>query len=163
MVAPRRVLFKPERSKYVRKVNAPKGCVFCKAASEKPSFETLCVFQSDHSMVVINKYPYNSGHILVIPKGHKGDFSELSEVEYMDLHLLLKASVAALKKIYKPQGLNIGLNMGAAAGAGLPSHLHYHVIPRWSGDLNFFPLVADTKVVIETLNMTYNKLKRVLK
>ncbi len=163
MVAPRRVLFKPERSKYVRKINAPKGCVFCKAAKEKPSFETLCVFKSEHSMVMINKFPYNSGHILVLPLRHQGDFSDLSEVEYMDLQLVLKKSVSALQKIYEPQGLNVGLNMGAAAGAGLPDHLHYHVIPRWSGDLNFFPLVADTKVVIETLKMTYNKLKRVLK
>lgn len=163
MSQPRRILFKPERSNYVRKVDQPKDCVFCSASKARIGFESLCVFKSKHSMVVINKFPYNSGHILVIPQAHIGDFSGLSEVQFLDLQKLLKLSVSVIQKTYKPQGINVGLNMGAAAGAGLPDHLHYHVIPRWTGDLNFFPLIADTKVVIETLEMTFKKLHKAFK
>lgn len=154
----RDVLFRPDRFKYVRKLVKPQGCVFCRAAKEKASFETLCVFKSEHSMIVMNKYPYNSGHILVIPNTHKGDPLKLSEAEYRDLHQTLRMAIQALQQVYQPGGLNVGLNLGAVAGAGIPDHLHYHVIPRWSGDLNFFPLVAETKSVIESLEMSFDRL-----
>lgn len=154
----RDVLFRPDRFKYVRKLIEPEGCVFCRAAEEKPSFETLCVYKSQHSMVVLNKFPYNSGHLLVIPTHHTGDPLELSDPEYKDLHETLKKAIDALRQVYQPGGINVGLNLGAVAGAGIPDHLHYHVIPRWSGDLNFFPLVAETKTVIESLEMSFDRL-----
>jgi len=154
----RDVLFRPDRFKYVRKLIEPQGCVFCRAAKEKLSFGTLCVYKSKHSMIILNKFPYNSGHILVIPTDHIGDPLQLSDAAYKDLHETLKLAIGALQQVYQPGGLNVGLNLGAVAGAGIPDHLHYHVIPRWSGDLNFFPLVAETKTVIESLEMSFDRL-----
>lgn len=152
-------LYRPARLKYVRRMLPDKGCVFCQAASSGVRLASLCVYQSEHSMVVLNKYPYNSGHILVLPKMHIGKISELSNNVYLDLMLTLKLATSVLETCYRPSGLNLGLNQGAAAGAGIPDHLHFHVIPRWSGDLNFFPLTAKSKVVIEELQTTYKKLK----
>lgn len=155
---PRRVFFRPERMAYIRKLIPDIGCVFCRAAANEISFETLCVKKTAYSMVVLNKYPYNSGHLLVIPLRHVGDLLELSPDEYMDLHLTLRDAVAAIKSVYEPAALNIGLNHGQAAGAGIPGHLHYHLVPRWAGDLNFFPLIAETKLVIESLETSFERL-----
>jgi ATP adenylyltransferase len=106
-------------------------------------------------MVLLNKYPYNSGHLLIIPLRHIGELLSLSDEEYNDLMKVVKLATKAMTHIYKPSAMNLGMNHGAMAGAGIPDHLHFHIIPRWSGDLNFFPLIAGTKVVIETLEQTY--------
>jgi ATP adenylyltransferase len=152
------VLFRPDRYKYVRKLIKPEGCVFCNAAKKPANFETLCVKKTKYSMIVLNKFPYNSGHLLVIPLKHAADITDLNKEEFEDLHLLLKDAVTGLKQVYQPGGLNVGLNLGAVAGAGIPDHVHYHVIPRWAGDLNFFPLIAETKAVVESLEMSYDRL-----
>jgi len=154
----RDVLYRPDRFKYVRKLIKPQGCVFCAAAKGEPSFETLCVYKSKYSMIVLNKFPYNSGHLLVIPQKHEGDLLALSKEAYSDLNDTLRLAMKALQDLYQPGGVNVGLNHGAVAGAGIPDHLHYHVIPRWAGDLNFFPLIAETKVVVESLEQTYDGL-----
>lgn len=154
----RDVLFRPDRFKYVRKLIKPQGCVFCNAAKHETSFDTLCVYKSKYSMIVLNKFPYNSGHLLVIPLKHEGDLLALSKDAHYDLNDTLRLAMKALQDIYQPGGVNVGLNHGAVAGAGIPDHLHYHVIPRWSGDLNFFPLIAETKVVVESLEQTYDRL-----
>jgi ATP adenylyltransferase len=151
----RQVFFRPGRKKYVRKENREPGCVFCKAATAKPSEENLCVYKSKYSQIVLNKFPYNNGHVLVLPLRHCGDLLELSPNEYSDLHHTLRVAIEAVKKIYEPAGMNLGMNHGSSAGAGIPDHLHYHVVPRWNGDVNFFPLIAETKVVIETLEESY--------
>ena len=151
---------RPERYRYVRKLIKPNGCVFCHAASHEPKFETLCVHHTDHSMLVMNKFPYNSGHVLVIPKKHHRDITELSEEEYLDLSALLKKTIQITKDIYHCQGLNVGINLGDVAGAGIPNHLHWHIIPRWHGDTNFFPLVAETKVVPESLEQSYERFRQ---
>ena len=109
-------------------------------------------------MAVVNKYPYNTGHILILPERHVGNLWELQEAEYLLLSKLLKKSVEILERAYKPHGMNLGMNHGQVAGAGIPDHLHWHIIPRWSGDTNFFPLIAETKVHPETLEQTYEKL-----
>lgn len=153
----RNVFFRPDRSPYILKQNRPTGCVFCFAANESESFDTLCVHKTKHSMVVLNKYPYNSGHLLILPQQHCGNLLDFSDEQYDDLHRLLRLSMRAQKDIYKPAAANIGLNQGVAAGAGIPDHLHYHIVPRWAGDLNFFPLIAETKVVIENLEQTYQR------
>jgi ATP adenylyltransferase len=154
----RDVLFRPDRFKYVRKLIKPEGCVFCNAAKKPASFETLCVYKSKYSMIVLNKFPYNSGHLLIIPLKHEGDLLALSKESFADLNDTLRLAMKALQDIYQPGGVNVGLNHGAVAGAGIPDHLHYHVIPRWAGDLNFFPLIAETKVVVESLEQTYDRL-----
>lgn len=154
----RDVLFRPDRLKYVRKLLPQKGCVFCNAHENEMSFETLCVYKTKHSMVLLNKFPYNSGHVLVLPRKHCGDILKMSDVEYTDLMEVLRLTMRALTEVYQPSAINQGLNHGAAAGAGIPEHLHFHVIPRWTGDLNFFPLIADTKVMVESLEQSYEKL-----
>lgn len=154
----RDVLVRPDRMKYVRKLIKPKGCVFCAASKGGISLESLCVFKTKYSMVVINKYPYNSGHVLVMPVRHCGDVLKLKDDEYFDIQNTLRMTMKALSEVYQPGGINMGLNHGSVAGAGIPEHLHYHVIPRWAGDLNFFPLIAETKVLVENLEQTYDKL-----
>lgn len=159
----RDVLVRPDRMKYVRKLIKPEGCVFCRAAKEEVSLETLCVYKTDHSMVVLNKFPYNSGHILVLPLRHCGDMLKLGDAEFTDLQHTIRKVMKALMDVYEPGGINLGLNHGAVAGAGIPEHLHYHLIPRWAGDVNFFPLIAETKVLVESLEQTYEKLWSILK
>lgn len=154
----RDVLSRPDRMKYVRKLIPSEGCVFCNAAKGGISFETLCVYRSKHSMVVLNKFPYNSGHVLVLPQRHCGDVLQLTDEEYTDVQNTIRLSMKAIMEVYEPGGINMGLNHGAVAGAGIPEHLHYHIIPRWAGDLNFFPLIAETKVLVESLEQTYEKI-----
>lgn len=154
----RKVLFKPERLRYVRKLVKPEGCVFCHAVETGPSPESLLLYKGKSAIVILNKYPYNNGHLLILPRRHCGEFLEVTEDEHREMNQCLQAAIRALEESYRPSGFNVGLNLGSAAGAGIPEHLHYHVVPRWSGDTNFFPLIADTKVVVETLEQTYERL-----
>ncbi len=151
-------MFRPERLKYVRKIVKPEGCVFCSARENGPSAESLLVSVHGEAMLIMNKYPYNAGHLLILPKRHVGSFADLTAKEAADIFVLQQKALAALQDLYNPGGFNIGLNLGAVAGAGIPDHLHWHLIPRWPGDSNFFPLIAQTKVVIETLEQTYARL-----
>ena len=153
----RNILFRPERFKYVRKLLVPSGCVFCSAAESEKKLDTLCVYKTECSMVVLNKYPYNSGHLLVLPRKHLGDMPDLSDKAYMDLMLTLRLATKAVTELYQPAGFNLGMNHGKVSGAGIPDHLHFHIVPRWAGDLNFFPLIAETKVVIENLEQSFEK------
>lgn len=154
---PRRILFRPERYNYIKKIDQPKTCVFCDAREKGIQIESLCIYRSKHSMIVLNKYPYNNGHLLVLPQQHIGELLKLTDEEYLDLMTTVKLATKALTKLYAPAAMNLGMNHGTFAGAGIPEHLHFHIIPRWSGDLNFFPLIAETKVVIETLEQTYQR------
>lgn len=157
------ILFRPDRWKYIKRPDTDSECVFCKAARVDPSFDTLVVYKSNYSMIVLNKYPYNTGHVLVIPQRHEGDYLSLTQAEFEDLHNTLKFAVKAVKEVYETHGLNLGLNLDKAAGAGIPDHMHYHVVPRFRGDMNFFPLIAETKVVPEALEETYRKLSTYFK
>lgn len=154
----REVLFRPDRLKYVRKIDRPKGCVFCEAVDTGVGPERLLLHKGRHAIVVLNKFPYNNGHLLVLPRRHVGDFLEMTPDEHREISECMRRGIAAIQDAYKPAGFNCGLNLGAASGAGIPEHLHYHVIPRWVGDTNFFPLIAETKVVVETLEQTYARL-----
>lgn len=154
----RDVFFRPARLKYVRRLIEKKGCVFC-----DESKKSLQVFKTKYSQIVINKFPYNSGHVLVLPRRHCGDFLKLDATEYTDLMLTLKIAIEAITNIYQPQGYNLGLNNGSSAGAGIPDHIHFHIVPRWNGDLNFFPLIAETKLVVEDSKITFKKFKNYFK
>ncbi len=157
----RDVLFRPDRLKYVRKLIKTDGCVFCEAQKSQVNFESLLLYKSKHSMVVLNKFPYNPGHVLVLPQRHCGDLLMLKDAEYTDLQELLRQTFKNVQKAYQPAGLNMGLNHGAVAGAGIPEHLHYHLVPRWAGDMNFFPLIADTKALPTDLETSYYILHKV--
>lgn len=149
---------RPERYKYLRRVVTTDECVFCGVREQGPSFESLCLYKSDRAMVVLNKYPYNTGHLLVLPTRHCGDLTQLDEEEFREVTDLLRRTMAIVMKEYKCSGMNVGLNHGKVAGAGIPDHLHWHIVPRWAGDTNFFPLIGETKVIPETLEQTYSRL-----
>ena len=128
------------------------------AVAAGPSPESLLIYQGKHAIVMLNKFPYNNAHLLVLPLRHCGDFLQLTPDEHREIAECMRRSIAAISDAYKPAGFNCGLNLGAASGAGIPEHLHYHIIPRWVGDTNFFPIIANTKVVVETLEQTYERL-----
>ena len=134
-------------------------CVFCRlAASGRPSEENLVVWRGELTFVVMNAYPYASGHVLVMPLRHVEPLSELTEGESAELWSATLRSVTTIEKAYEPDGLNMGANLGRAAGAGLPAHVHLHVLPRWSGDTNFMTSVAETRVMPETLQLSWKRL-----
>ena len=153
--------FRPERLNYVRRVlgSQPAPCVFCEGAKVGVSFERLLLYCDNDVMVFLNKYPYNSGHVLVLPRVHTGELHLLPEETYLNVSRMLQRVVRYVKEEFQPKAMNIGMNLGAVAGAGIPDHLHYHVIPRWDGDTNFFPIIAKTKIISMGLKETYDRLK----
>lgn len=151
---------RPERLKYVRRMKSPSTCVFCEAAAQYKKPQRLVVYKGQTVMVLLNKYPYNNGHVLVLPIRHVADLTELTPEEHEELWVLVRETSRILRKSYTCKGLNVGVNLGAAAGAGIPDHLHVHLIPRWFGDTNFFPLIAETKLIVESLETTYKKLTK---
>ncbi len=151
---------RPERYRYVRKLLPQTDqCVFCDAQKKGANAETLVLVKDKLAMVVMNKYPYNTGHILVLPVEHQGEFTELSDSVSNAIMKWMKVCTTILRKELNCQGFNMGLNLGQVAGAGIPGHLHWHIVPRWGGDTNFFPLIADTKALPETVEQTYSRLK----
>jgi ATP adenylyltransferase len=141
---------------------APDGkdaCVFCRlAASGPPSEENLVVWRGELTFVVLNAYPYASGHVLVMPLRHTGALAGLTDGESAELWWAAQRAVATTEAAYDPDGLNMGANLGRAAGAGLPAHVHLHVLPRWAGDTNFMTSVAETRVMPETLQLSWKRL-----
>ena len=150
---------RPERYLYVRKILRPKGCVFCQALKKKASFDNLVLWKNENAVVIMNKFPYNTGHLLILPVRHEGEIWKLKAAEQKDVHSALVKSAEILQRVLGCAGLNMGMNHGAVAGAGIPEHVHWHIVPRWFGDTNFFPLIAETKVLPQTLQQTYDKLK----
>jgi ATP adenylyltransferase len=141
------------------RTGAADECVFCRiAASGEPSSDNGVVWRGEQTLVVLNLYPYASGHLLVLPQRHLGDLSELTETESVELWGATRAALAALQRAYEPDGTNIGANLGRAAGAGIPQHLHLHALPRWSGDTNFMTTVAGIRVMPEPLTVVWEKL-----
>ena len=132
------------------------GCVLCRIRDGEESERVLA--RSDLGYVVLNKYPYNPGHLMVVPNRHAGDLEEFEDEESLELQRLLRRAVKALREEMDPHGFNIGLNIGRIAGAGLPDHLHWHVVPRWSGDTNFMPIIGQTRVMPELLAETARRL-----
>jgi ATP adenylyltransferase len=134
-----------------------RGCFFCKKLKEKKDIKNLILYQGEYVFVVMNKYPYNNGHLMIVPKRHYLDLEQLDNRELEELFDLLRASIKVLKACFRPHGFNIGINIGKVGGAG-EDHLHLHVVPRWAGDTNFMPVIGETKVVPEYLEKTYQRL-----
>jgi len=161
-------LWSPWRSKYIgtfkNEVEKSKEeCFLCVAASrEKPDRETYVVARRANCFAVLNLYPYNNGHTLIAPYRHIGDLCELTTNEMSDIFNLIQECVAALKQMYSPHGFNIGANIGKSSGAGVPDHIHFHVVPRWSGDTSFITTISDTKVVSIAIEETWQELHKML-
>jgi ATP adenylyltransferase len=149
---------------YIKSLGKEGGCFLCDAAAANTPEKKralMVLWASDQSIVLINRFPYANGHLLIAPKTHKGDLEELSEAEQLDLSVQTIAVVKLLKRAVSAQGFHIGINLGTVAGAGLPGHVHQHVVPRWGGDTNFMSVVGETRVVPEALSQMYEELMKV--
>ena len=135
------------------------GCFLCTGPAARDDRANMIVFRGEQVFVILNRYPYNSGHVMVAPYAHTGDFGGLPPAIATELMATTQRTVRALEAAYQPHAFNIGMNLGKVAGAGVPDHLHMHLVPRWNGDTNFMPVIADTKVLPETLNETYERLE----
>lgn len=140
----------------------PDGCVFCKKIESDDDKANFVLHRGEHVAVVINTYPYNSGHLMVVPNRHVAELSELGDEEHEELWELTRLAARVLREALYPEGLNIGMNVGEAAGAGISDHLHMHIVPRWPGDTNYMSSVAETRVVPQSLEDSYEQLKSVI-
>lgn len=143
------VIRSPWRNAYVSKTTAEPGCVMCTALEGAGQPGSLVVHVASECFLVMNLYPYNSGHVMVAPKRHVGSLSEASEAEVTELMLVTRRLEAVVQEVYRPDGVNVGLNIGRSAGAGVLGHIHQHVVPRWTGDTNFMTVVGETRVIPE--------------
>jgi ATP adenylyltransferase len=154
-------LWAPWRLAYVAAPKPPAGsdpCFICRSLAEQNDRSNLLALRTPLSVVLLNRFPYNNGHLLVAPRSHKGQLAELDEPELLSTMENLRRMVGLLDRLLQPEGYNIGLNLGRAAGAGLPGHLHWHIVPRWNGDTNFMPVFSDTKVISQSLDAFYDQL-----
>ncbi len=152
-----RQLWAPWRLEYITGADEQDACVFCRA-TEDDDEAALVVRRGEHAFVLLNRYPYGSGHLMVAPYRHEREFGELSSEEALELHRLAATAIGALADALRPQGFNLGWNLGRIAGAGVVDHVHLHVVPRWAGDTNFMPVLADVKVIPEALEETRRRL-----
>jgi ATP adenylyltransferase len=155
-------IWAPWRAHYIQAASSvlepASECFLCRALASTQDRENLVVERRMNSFVVLNRYPYNNGHLLVAPRVHRGTLAGLEGPELVEPIESVRRMTAVLDRMLRPQGYNIGLNQGKAAGAGLPGHLHWHIVPRWDGDTNFMPILGHTKVIVESLNEFYDRL-----
>ncbi len=160
-------LWSPWRSKYIESISekndgTQKKCIFCGKFSQRNDEENLVVFRGDLSAIVMNLYPYNGGHLMIVPFAHKGYFEDLTDEENAEVMKQVRLAIMLLRKTSHPDGFNFGANLGKVSGAGIAEHVHFHVVPRWNGDTNFMSVLGDTKVISENLQDTYKKLTSAL-
>lgn len=152
-------LWTPWRSTYMQEPRDKARCVFCEAAASANDNETFVVYRAEFNFILLNRYPYTSGHIMIAPYQHVSRLQTAGHDTTAEMMLLARRSEAVLEEVYRPQGLNIGMNLGEAAGAGIEQHIHLHVLPRWQGDANFMTSVGHTRIIPEALEDTYRKVK----
>jgi ATP adenylyltransferase len=152
-------LWSPWRYQYLTAPRASEGCVFCAILASNQDEENLIVHRAAHNFVVLNKFPYTSGHLMVVPYAHAADLSAITDEAAAEMMALARQAEGHLRSIYRPDGLNIGMNIGESAGAGIAGHIHMHVLPRWHGDANFMTTIAETRVLPEALAMTWRRMK----
>lgn len=153
-----KVLWAPWRMEYILSNQEKIPCIFCPGDDRGQDEERLILFVGHLSMVMMNRYPYNNGHLLVAPVRHVNTLGSLSEEEMLDLLGVVRKSISALKQVMSPEGFNVGLNLGKVAGAGVEEHMHFHIVPRWNGDTNYMTVVGTVRVIPEHIRETYNKL-----
>lgn len=145
--------------KYIEGHEKEDGCVFCNAQAKHDSAENLIAYRGERAYVILNRYPYTGGHLMVVPFEHKPNLEELDSATRAEMMELTSRCTTALKNIYNPQGFNVGANIGEAAGAGVKEHVHIHIVPRWKGDTNFMSSLGETRVLPEALEDTYQRVK----
>lgn len=152
-------IYSPWRKVYFQRDKTDPTCVFCAAQETEDSPENLIIHRGERVYVILNLYPYSSGHLMVVPYQHCHELAELPKETLEEMICTASKAVALLKSIYHPQGFNLGMNIGSPGGAGITAHLHMHVVPRWTGDANFISVIGQTRVLPETLEETYERLK----
>lgn len=155
-------LWAPWRQPYIAKAvrsSQGRGCLFCRKSVSRSDRKNLVLTRGVHAFSMLNLFPYNNGHLMVAPYRHVGQIRALTEAEWLDLFRVADDGLARLEKVLRPHGVNLGINLGRAAGAGIPEHLHLHLVPRWVGDTNFMPICAETKVVSQSLDQALQLLK----
>lgn len=154
-------LWAPWRIEYVSRPDKENGCFLCEAAGAADDREKLVLWRGETCFCLLNCWPYNNGHLMIAPLAHKGDLRDLSDDELLDQVRSLRRCREDLEAVLKPSGFNIGLNLGKAAGAGVAGHMHWHIVPRWDGDTNFMPVLAETRVIAQSLDSLWELLRRV--
>ena len=152
-------LWAPWRIEYIETCGRIEGCIFCVLPAEGKDRENLIIHRAEKCFIIMNNYPYNPGHLMVAPFKHTADMHELDDAELLEINHLIRNTVRLLKETLEPHGFNLGVNLGRTAGAGVLDHIHWHIVPRWNGDTNFMPVVADTRVLPQSLQSMYDKLK----
>ncbi len=151
-------LWAPWRIKYIQ-VEKPEGCILCDKPVEDKDTQNYLLYRGESNFIMLNSFPYNTGHLMVAPYRHVASLEELTGAELREHFEIVRLSIKILRQVYKPDGFNVGINMGKVAGAGIDDHMHTHIVPRWQGDTNFMPVMADIKMVNEALAETYQRLK----
>ncbi len=155
-------LFTPWRYAYITTADKTPGCVFCEKAKE-PDAEAMIVLRAEHNFVILNAFPYTSGHVMVVPYAHLDQLQKLPEPAAQEMMALTQRMEGILRDLYRPDGLNVGMNIGKSAGAGVAGHIHMHILPRWTADANFVSVIGETRVLPESLAETYTRIKEALK
>ncbi len=156
-------LWAPWRAPYLDRSGEATGCLFCRVAAARDDRVHLVLARRPHALLMLNRYPYTGGHLMVAVRAHRAHFAQLSSAERTDLLELAALAEQALQAEYRPHGMNFGVNVGRVAGAGFPGHLHLHVVPRWDGDTNFMAAVGETRVIPEALGRTWTRLRRAIR
>ena len=156
-------IYSPWRKEYFDRDKNNPACVFCEAAKQPDNPENLIIFRGKLVFVILNRFPYTSGHLMVVPYMHSKELADLPDDTLLEMMQLTQRAVSVLGQEYQPQGFNIGMNLGAVAGAGITEHLHMHVVPRWQGDANFVSVIGQTRVLPETLEETYHRMREAWK
>lgn len=151
-------LWSPWRKEYIMQNETPPGCIFCTALEKEDGAENLIVARGERAFVIMNRFPYTSGHIMVVPIEHQPSFEKVDALTRVELMELITRAMGVLRELYHPDGFNVGANIGAAAGAGIADHTHFHIVPRWGGDTSFMSTLAGTRVLPESLEDTYQRL-----
>jgi ATP adenylyltransferase len=155
-------LWTPWRYRYIANASKDDRCIFCDALAAKDDATTLVVLRGEKNFIILNRYPYTSGHVMVVPYAHVADLTAAEPDTLAEMMRLAQRVQGALGRVYRPEGYNLGMNLGRAAGAGITGHLHLHVLPRWAGDANFMTVAGETRVEPEDLSTTFEKLRREL-
>jgi len=153
-----KVVWAPWRMEYVGSDQAGEGCIFCPGDDHTQDEKKLILYRGKWSIVLMNRFPYSNGHLLIAPVRHTCSFEFLSPDEKLDLLNMVERSVSVLNKVMDPAGFNIGMNLGKAAGAGVEDHMHFHIVPRWSGDTNYMTVIGEVRIIPEHIQATYQKL-----
>lgn len=152
-------LWSPWRMSFIEKGMKLSECIFCDLPKKGENAKTFVIHKGKKSFIILNRYPYTNGHLMVIPRRHKSQFEKLTSLEHEEINQFISLSIEVLKKVVKAQGFNVGLNLGKVAGAGIENHLHYHIVPRWTGDHNFMPVLSEVRMIPDHIESTYQKLK----